>query len=298
MIAEDAISGGTTSFLHTPVGTPAFVAVPIRMASATDQVTNVSYGSLTLTEVTDSPLVASGAEGGTCYCYTSLPTDTIPTGAQTVTVTVAAGTPRSVCLTYTAADACEVIDTATINETGVTGDRTVTLTLGGREAKALGAIWSAAGATTGVNPLTDWSARQETDEGSETNYCYTKDTLTSADITAGYTLTVVDAACGLFVAFGEVVSGGGTAHELNCEPGSYTLTGVAQTGEIVTTLAPGSYVMTGFDVVMPLVAVMTAETGSYNYTGFNATLEDSITPSIVTTLQVMTVVTAGRLKTR
>ena len=231
---DAATNGGAGGFTHTPVGTPLGVLVLIRMLNATDQVTSVTYGGVACAEVALSPLVASGAEGGTCYGY-FLGTG-IPTGAQTCTVNVAAGTPRATCYTVTAATDTEVVDTTTLDETGVTGDRTGTLSLGGRTCFAAEAIWSGAGAVTGVNPLANWTARQETDEGSETNYGYSYDTIGSADITFGANLTVTDDIAILAVAISEVA--GGATYTLDAAAAAYAYTASDSSLELGRQLIP------------------------------------------------------------
>src|SRR5688572_13669586 len=115
-IAFDAASNvaagnGTLSWTHTPVGTPKGVLVLIASASLTDQVAAATYGGTAMTELADSPLLQTvGDEGGSVYGY--FLGSSVPTGAQTVEVTVTgAASKRAVAVTVTAAGDTAVEDT-------------------------------------------------------------------------------------------------------------------------------------------------------------------------------------------
>lgn len=209
-VAFDAFTnGGAGGFTHTPVGTPRGILVLIRMQNATDVVTGVTYGGVTVNEVNLSPLIASGSEGGTCYGY-HLGTG-IPTGAQTCTITVSAGTARGTCFSLTASADTEVVNTDTIDVIAAPiGGVTDTLALSGRTCFVAQAIWSATGGVVDLTPLSGWTGRQETDEGSETNACYSYDTIGSSDVTFGFTGGTVSDAAVLAVAVSEVSASGAT----------------------------------------------------------------------------------------
>lgn len=131
-IAFDAASNvaagnGTLSWTHTPVGTPAGALVLVAAATSSDQVSGVTYGGTAMTEVTGSPVLrVSGDEGGSVYGY--FLGSSVPTGAQTVEVTVGgAASKRAVAITVTASGNTEVDDTSTADIASTTTP-SVTLT--------------------------------------------------------------------------------------------------------------------------------------------------------------------------
>lgn len=214
-VAFDAITNSTlTSFTHTPVGTPRGVLVLFSDdTTISDRVSNVTYGGVACSEVALSPITHNGAaDDHVLHGY--FLGSSIPTGAQTVAYTASAGTQRIGCITLTADADTEVKDTTTLEEVGVTGDRTGTLSLGGATSFCAEVIGCGAGAVTGVNPLTGWTARRESDEGTNTTYLYTYDTVASTDVTFGANMTVTDDIVMLAVAVGEVAAGGVVAPKL------------------------------------------------------------------------------------
>ncbi|MEK9721980.1 MAG: hypothetical protein VW405_00670 [Rhodospirillaceae bacterium] len=104
-IAYDAKSNytgsATTNFswTHTPVGTPAGIVVTVvQDSSTTDEVTGVTYGGEAMTNEGDA---ASSIFGARVYLFTLL--SSIPTGAQTVAVTVSGGSAKiGGCVSVTA----------------------------------------------------------------------------------------------------------------------------------------------------------------------------------------------------
>jgi len=92
----------TTTWTHTPVGTPKGVVVLIPQGTATDNVTAVTYGGVALNRVR----FAARGSAEACAVYIYFLGAGIPTGAQTVAVTTA-GTPpcwpQSVTMTATGA---------------------------------------------------------------------------------------------------------------------------------------------------------------------------------------------------
>lgn len=133
-IAFDAASsfGHSTLHLewtHTPIGTPRGVIVQVveTLNVGADNVTSVTYGGVTMTRITGATVIqASGFDMGAVYTY--FLGSNIPTGPQTVYVTVASGSSK-VGIAYTVtADADTAVDcVATLDSTGVT-DPSVTLT--------------------------------------------------------------------------------------------------------------------------------------------------------------------------
>ena len=122
-IAFDASSNstpgtGNMSWTHTPVGTPRGIAVMIcQDVGTTDEITSVTYGGVSLTQATGSPIGGgAGLEDGLVAIW--ILGSGIPTGAQTVQVNVdATGSSKAaVCISATAnynviqADTCTTFD--------------------------------------------------------------------------------------------------------------------------------------------------------------------------------------------
>lgn len=122
-------STGNFSWTHTPVGTPRGVLVLITLnAEAIDEISGVTYGGVAMTEITDSPLLhATGSEDGTLFGY--FLGAGIPTGPQTVAVTVSGSTRAKTAeaITVTAARDTVIDDTGTF-ESGSSATAQVTLT--------------------------------------------------------------------------------------------------------------------------------------------------------------------------
>lgn len=210
-VAYDAFSAasGTTTFswTHTPVGTPRGVTVFIvQDISGVDQITGVTYGGVAMTEIALSPLLKTGGEPAVTYGYHL--GSAIPTGAQTVAVTVSGGTDakRAVCVSVTAAGDTEVQDTTTIQSNALT-DPSGTLSLGAVSCFCWEAFYSGLGSAGGITPLTGWTSRDEHDFGVDMAGFYTYDTVGTADVTIGYTASSDD--CNLIgVAIKETVPAG------------------------------------------------------------------------------------------
>jgi hypothetical protein len=127
-VAHDAFSNSTAgtgnlSWTHTPTGTPRGVLVLVdQTLSATDQVSGVTYGGETMTRVT-----TTSATGPDCRSYAYFLGENIPTGAQTVDVTVSgSATKQGGCVTQTASDDCEV---DAFNQLGAAGQTNPTVSV-------------------------------------------------------------------------------------------------------------------------------------------------------------------------
>jgi hypothetical protein len=82
-----SVSQASFAWTHTPVGTPAGVLVfTFSTTSANETATAVTYGSATLSAVSSGAAADTSTETGRCTAW-FVGTGTIPTGAQTVTVT-------------------------------------------------------------------------------------------------------------------------------------------------------------------------------------------------------------------
>lgn len=208
-VAFDAFTaGGAGGFTHTPVGTPAGALVLVAIAGQiTDTITAVSYGAsdILANAVALSPLLGNQTKDYVLYGY--FLGSSVPTGAQTVTVSASVGTPRVSVITLTGAADLEVVDTSVHNAAASTNP-SVTLSLASRTSFGVIQWGSGIGNPVNVTPLTGWTSRTETDEGNNTNGCYTYNTIAATDITAGYTAGSEDQYI-LAVAISEVVGGGG-----------------------------------------------------------------------------------------
>jgi hypothetical protein len=214
-VAFDAFSAstpstGTQTCAHTPVGTPRAVLGFVVQSNAVDEISGVTYGGTAMTELSGSPNVLAGGEIGTVRGY--FLGASVPTGAQNMVATASGTTGGKIayCITLTGSGDCEVVDSdVTINSTSQ-ADPTVTLSLGGRTCFAAIALWSGQDGVAGITPFTNWTARNETDSGSEVLGCYTYDVIGSTDVSAGWTQTAEDAV-GIAVAVSEISVGGGSA---------------------------------------------------------------------------------------
>lgn len=195
---------GDHNFTHTPVGTPKAVIVwVVEQTTTADHIAGITYGGVSMTEVSGSPNILSSGETGAVYCY--FLGSSIPTGAQSVSVdTTATSNYITYCVTLTAAtSATQVKDSdGTINSTSQ-ANPSVTLSLGGLTSFAALALHSGQQAVTGITPLTSWTSRSETDRGAQQAACYTFNTIGTSDVTAGWTQTADDA-CAVCIAVTEL----------------------------------------------------------------------------------------------
>jgi len=210
-VAFDAFSDttagtGNLSWTHTPVGTPRAIIVFVVQNVAGNEISSVTYGGTAMSPVIGSPNNKAANEDGIVYCY--FKGDSIPTGPQTVTVTVSGAsvkTPGAISLT--AAGNTEVQDTdVTINSNSVTNP-SATLLLGSNTCFCAEAFMSGQASVTNITPLTDWTARQEFDFTSQTAGIYTYNTIGSTDVAMGWTQPADDAIC---IGIAVTESAGGT----------------------------------------------------------------------------------------
>lgn len=204
---------GDQSWTHTPTGTPAGAYVWVlwgaSIATTDDHVVGVTYGGVSMTEVTGSPIIKTTAETMQVHCFAL--ESSVSSGAQTVAVDVDGETTAFSCgciTVTTSANAPEQIDVdATINSASL-ADPSVTLSLGGRTCFCAIGFVSGQNAATGITPLSGWTSQSEEDTGGQTMGFYTYDTVSTADVTAGWTQTAEDAVA-IALAISEVVGGGG-----------------------------------------------------------------------------------------
>lgn len=185
-----ALTYGGFSFTHTPVGTPRAVVVMIEQkGGASDTVTGVTYGGVAMTRAATFKSFTAGLVMGATYMY--FLGASIPTGAQTVTVSQSSSDWRTAfCLTYTAAADCQAIDAESYSGTGTTTPTGTTLSLTGLTSAVVMGFMSDCLQTGRVTPFTGWTSSNETDHGSEISGYYRYNTIASADVTWGCTLSL------------------------------------------------------------------------------------------------------------
>lgn len=196
-VAFDAFSSvaqgtGNLSWTHTPVGTPRGIIVLIAQnVGTTDEVSTVTYGGTGMTEIASFNCDTTG-EPGCVYAY--FLGSSIPTGAQTVSVTVTgASAKRASAISLTATANTEIVSSVTsINAD--TSNPSATLSLSSRTSFVAEVLHSGQNAVTGITPLTNWTSRLENDYGNQTAGWYTYDIIGTSDVTVGWTQTNDDAA--------------------------------------------------------------------------------------------------------
>lgn len=200
-------TGNPFSWVHTPVGTPRGAGVYLHHdTSTTDHVTGVTYGGVAMqrkVRATDG----AGEQGATEIWFVG---ENVPTGPQTVEVTLSSGTDDNfhcVSFTVTADDDTEVVDFDAIS--GDTADARVTLQYGSRTCITY------VGSHLGGSNTTDYpeESGQESvhthDFGIMVGMFSRQTTPGSSDFTCGWNRGISDDVALVAVAISEVVSGGG-----------------------------------------------------------------------------------------
>lgn len=164
---------GNFSFTHTPVGAPDSVQVVIfQMGATDDQISSVTYGGETMDRDVDL-VVDAGAEVGRVYWYTLLRgRDTVPSGAQTVAITVSgAASKRPEVVTHTAGGSnVELGPTATL-DVDATADPSVDLVLPSNARYAiLAALLTGRDSTTGGAVGADYTSIAAVDQGAQVTW--------------------------------------------------------------------------------------------------------------------------------
>jgi hypothetical protein len=205
IVFDKYTSGGYSvndfSFSVTPVGTPkAVILYVFHYNAVSDAVNSATYGGVSMTEVSGSPLLKTNTEAMGIYVY--FLGSSIPTGTQTVVVDTGAVSSNMSArvVTLTATGDTSVTDTTTISGDNLTNP-SGSLTLGGVESWSMFGFISAhddVGSvvgnweTAGVNLL-------QADFGTEV-FRAGYYTATTSDVTIGATQTAED-----FVGFGIAV---------------------------------------------------------------------------------------------
>ena len=271
-IAHDATTAvgngtGTISATHTPVGTPKGVFISIvQNVGTTNEIDAVTYGGVACA-LAKFESIATG-EPGASYIYHL--GASIPTGAQTASVTVTGASAKVVqCQTVTAATDTRVCVSG--STTAIQADPAVALSLASyRTCYAVGALFSGQGATTGIAPATGYTDLAEHDFGAQMASFIRIDAQDAGGgVTVGWVQTSEEG-CGVAAAIEEITTLSGT----------FKISGVAQSGakidvgfagtvdkgeyafsEVVTTDGSGAW-----SAIIPKSAVGFAN-GSYNSGG-------------------------------
>ncbi len=182
------------SWTHTPTGTPRGVVVFIYSEEPTDFVTGVTYGGTSMTETSGSPNLKATTETMSVYAY--FLGASVPTGAQTVQISVngdGVANYFATAFTITAAADTVIQDVdGTINSSSSTNP-SVTLSLGGLTSWCAIGFASGIAAPANITPLTNWTSTAEADFGAMTGGAYRYNTVSTADVTAGWTQAADDA---------------------------------------------------------------------------------------------------------
>lgn len=183
----NAITGGTASdtFSHAANASADGALVFVSQNGTTDNVSGVTYGGTSMTQVTGSP-TGDGSVGQEHAFF--LGDLTGLGGTQNVVVTtnsVGAGHGLiSHCVTVTAANTTSIVD-QDAQSGSASGDITGTLSLTSITCFAAVGWFSGKGAVGNISPLTSWTSQHEHDFGGTVGGLYTYDTIGSSDITAG-----------------------------------------------------------------------------------------------------------------
>lgn len=181
------------SFTHTPVGTVRAVIIGvIQDVGATDEITSVTYGGVTVSRVA-AAFKATG-ETGAAYVY-HLGTG-IPTGPQTVAVNVngTASNKRVVVWALTAAKDTVVINSQTLSNDSL-ANPLATLLLNGQTSWGAILFFSGQDLVASLAPLANWTATltQQWASNLRTGGGFRYNTIAAVDIAAGWTQTADDA---------------------------------------------------------------------------------------------------------
>lgn len=213
-VSFDAYTGSTdtATTAHTPAADPEGVIVTISVddnANAGTNATAVTYGGVAMTAVTGSPLDQGSVKVTQWFLGSG-----IPTGEQDVVVTGASstGSYRVDIVTVQATTDTELQAVVKIAE--ASQSPTGTIGLGGVECFVMQAGATGRGFVGGVEALAGWSTRSEADLGASCSFCYTYNTVGTADVTIGWTTDASDDQGGFAVAIAEASAPSGNPDPL------------------------------------------------------------------------------------
>lgn len=175
---------------HTPVGTPRGAIVLIAAGAGTDTITGVTYGGVAMTRAV---AVNHGTgELGSAYIYHL--GASVPTGAQTVSVTFTGGTPHSGCSVTVTADQDTSVDAFDSLSSDSAANPSITLTTS-VDTITYGSITSGVNAPTAIAPDANHTDIQEVDLGAtSTSMIRRSAVVASGSPTVGWTIAADDVA--------------------------------------------------------------------------------------------------------
>lgn len=190
-------SGSTISWTHTPVGTPKGIFVgTTEQGTITNDVVSATYGGVAMTKV--SQVTVDGGEDGTSVAFYL--GSGIPTGAQTVVVTLANSFPGGNIQTYSisiTAGAGKNTQLAGIGSATSTTSINPSVTITGIAGASygFGVLYSGQGAVGGVTAGTGMTMRQQFDFGNDVGSAESGTAENaSGDLTIGFSQTSDEAA--------------------------------------------------------------------------------------------------------
>lgn len=200
--SNSTLGTGTLSWTHTPSGTPAGALVQIiQDGSSAHQITGVTYGGTAMTASTD---VQNTLTAGRVYTY--FLGSSVPTGAQTVEVTVSGSSLKVAgCVTVTGAYDIRISDTSTTQ--GTLANPTVTVTVGtGITGYVVAALHSAESVGGDLSVGSGTTQVLEQDFGAQhAGMLRRNSTDTAGDVTVGWTDAVAEDSAIVGVVLSEAV---------------------------------------------------------------------------------------------
>lgn len=207
---HSALGTGTLSTTTLTSAAPEFAIVYVTGKLATaDGVNACTYGGVSMTEVSGSPVVKTATEALEVHAF--FLGASIPTGVQTVQCTVNTSNSKQLHLYYGDGATTEIVDSDTVSSDSVS-DPTVTMQVSSRISFV--SFASASGlndVVTNSAPFTGYELGRETDDVSQGYVTYRKSTESSSDATnCGYDQNVsAEDAVLICTAISEVVAAGG-----------------------------------------------------------------------------------------
>lgn len=203
-----AAGTGTLSWSHTSASGPAAVVVFVVNNAGTDQVSAVTYGGVSMTQVTGAPVTKATGEplGVDAYFLNR----GIPTGTQTVQVSVSGASTK---IGFAQSVTCSgfggrgnaylgAVNTS-INSDSLANPSS-TINNGNVDTIVVMGFGAGPNAVTGITPLGGWAGAFEHDFGTQTAGMYRYGSYDRASVTIGWTQSADDAVA-IAVAICEVI---------------------------------------------------------------------------------------------
>ena len=203
--AQGFVAGANTFSSHSAAaGTRSWLIFAIGHAATSDIFSTCTVGSETCRKVGSNLKTTNETAVVDCYVLGEAG-DTVPTGVQTITVNKPSGNNSTyvIAISLTADDDIEVQDWDITIASDSLANPSVTLSLNGETCFAAIGFHSGRAAPSGITPSSGWTDRGENDFGSAMGAVYTYDTISTTDVTAGWSQGADDAT-GFAIAVNEV----------------------------------------------------------------------------------------------